>query len=159
MIAADAMIACIRAAGIDLFIIPRSGPAEGVAWVGGGKFINVYGAGRDLDVARVLAHELAHHARHMDGWTSLPRWRKEMEAEGWMLEFLSGFVTPEEMERLVVGAKMYLRTMVQRFLDHGITNHGEVPVGRWLRCEIPAHLAEDHQPWLDDMPQVEEIPF
>jgi hypothetical protein len=158
--AATAMIELARAAGIDVFVIPRLGLPEGSAWWSGRRYINIIGEGRDLDVARVAAHELAHHSlQHTTQWTSQPRWQQEMQAELLMLEFLSGFVTAAELTDLKEEARSYLRPMIQSFLDAGIVNHGEIEAGEWAGCVIdPVLRASQEQAWTSRSDD-EEIPF
>ena len=152
MTPAEVMIARIRDAGIDLFIVPRPGPVEGVAQAlpDGARAITVFGMGRGLDLARVLAHEWGHHVLHHATWSSTPIWRKELEAEVFAVAKLAPLIGLDDLELLVARCKAYLAPIVQHYLDAGITYHGELYVGRWLRCAIPDFCEDDWVPVLED---------
>lgn len=159
--AATTMIARARVAGIDLFIIPRPGEPEGMAFFDGKtRRINIAGEARDAALARVVAHELAHHAlRHAEFRTSEPSWRLEYDAERLALRFLSGLVDAPTMAALQLSSREYLRPRIQPFLDAGITAHGEVAAGLRVGCHIEPEMLDA---WRDQgMPRADdaEVPL
>jgi len=137
------MKATVRAHGIDLFIVPMQvGTSEGQAWAEGGRrFITITTVETGPGLARIIAHELAHHAlRHTTVWTSLPGWHREYAAEREALRFLALIYDGETMARLERQAKEYVRPFIQSFINAGISNHGEVPAGIWAGCKIPRRM-------------------
>lgn len=133
----------VRSCGIDIFVIPMQvTTSEGEAWAEDGRrFINIMSDATGPGLAHIIAHELAHHLLgHTTVWTSLPGWHLEYSAEREALEYLAAVCDDEVMNRLTDEARAYVRPFIQQFLDHGITNHGEVPAGMWAGCRIPRRM-------------------
>lgn len=140
---AEKMRTIARLAGIEVFILPIDDGVQGRAYrdAAGRPFITVYSTRRGVFLARIIAHEIGHHmAGHAREWTSIPVWRREMEAEARALDLLRPFLRPATSQALARQSRDYLRPAVQAFIDAGIHVHGELEAGVELGCDIPDDL-------------------
>jgi hypothetical protein len=139
----------IRAQGIDLFIWPirRKDRLWGQAALhcDKRKLIEMYMPWRDLRLAHILAHELAHHdlGHTVKEPDFQPHWRLEYEAEMRALEILAPWCSYHEIAQLEDWSRDHIRPKVQDYLDDGIWVHGEVDVGIWAGCGIDNALFKE----------------
>lgn len=136
----DFIKSLIRSKGINLFVLPGDLPNEplGRAYMKDGRpHIDVFTGATGVRLSHVMAHELAHHdLGHTQGWSSLPTWRAEYEAEMAAIEMMAPWMSYEEMAGLEDDARLFLRPILQAWIDDGITAHGEMDAAVWAGCDI-----------------------
>lgn len=130
-----------RKQGIDVFCIPLIAPygVLGTAWqYEGRRLINIFSDQSGVDLAYVLAHEIAHHVLgHFTTKACGSTLHMEFEAEMWAIRFLGPHLSYDDGARIEELARDYLRPALQRRLradEYQIMDHD---VAIWAGCDVP----------------------
>lgn len=137
----------LRALGISLFVIPRTGPPEGNAYYTSDlrPQITLWGNLRSPEGEFVLWHEMAHlvyHDVHPLMTTTLPLWTIEHRADQYALRKMSRRTDAETLARLEQMSRDHIRPLIQQMIDDNIDHHVDRQIAQWAGCQLKSPLRE-----------------
>lgn len=113
-------------------------PIQAMAFSEG--FINIYAERGTQEWLFLLFHECAHHILKHQPRVAPATWVEEYEADRLALDLLALFVPYEEYWPWEQIVKDRFRSILEEWVEAGITQHGEVEAAVWCGASVTLEL-------------------